>query len=206
MPIVELTRRERKKEETKERIFQAAFGLFRAKGFEAATVEEICTAADVAKGTFFNYFPRKEAVLAYLAEQWQAEAEQRAVMILGAPGRAWEKLLEMFTEFAGFYEAEGALARPLVQEWTRQLYAGDEVCQRWQELGEGVVRRLQMQGEVRRDLDATRASALLQCAYHGTVQQWVESPEPPYPLKDELRKRLTLIMEGLAVRAPGGNR
>ncbi|PYP30001.1 MAG: TetR/AcrR family transcriptional regulator, partial [Gemmatimonadetes bacterium] len=50
----EVSRRERKKEETKERIFKAAFALFKHKGVDATTVEEICDKADVAKGTFFN--------------------------------------------------------------------------------------------------------------------------------------------------------
>src|SRR5260370_27273969 len=72
----EVSRRERKKEETKERIVQAAFALFRKRGVAATTVEEICERADVAKGTFFNYFPRKEAVVGYLSEQRGAEPEE----------------------------------------------------------------------------------------------------------------------------------
>lgn len=204
MTNIELTRRERKKEETKERIFQAAMGLFQEKGFDATTVEEICEAADVAKGTFFNYFPRKEAALGYLAEQWLAEAEERATVILAEPGPALDKLLAMFTEFAAFYEQERGLARPLVQEWTRQLYSGDAVCLRWQELGANVVRRLQECGEINPAVDATRAHQLLESVYHGTVQQWVEATPPPYPLTTELRERLLLVVEGLKPRRPGG--
>jgi hypothetical protein len=37
--------------------------------------------------------------------------------------------------------------------------------------------------------------------YHGTVVMWLEAPEPPYPLKDELRKRLTLVLQGLGPQA-----
>jgi len=204
MTIIELTRRERKKEETKERIFQAAMSLFQEKGFDATTIEEICTKADVAKGTFFNYFPRKEAALGYLAEQWLGEAEDRAAVILNEPGPSLDKLLAMFTEFAAFYERERSLARPLVQEWTRQLYSGDAVCLRWQDLGATVVRRLQQQGEVRADVSATRAHQLLESVYHGTVQQWVEAAEPPYPLTTELNERLRVVIEGLRPRSPGG--
>ena len=65
---VELSRRERKKDETRHRIFHAAIDLFREQGFEQTTVDDITEKADVAKGTFFNYFRRKEAVLAYLSE------------------------------------------------------------------------------------------------------------------------------------------
>jgi AcrR family transcriptional regulator len=41
---------------------------FGARGFNATTVEDITTAADVAKGTFFNYFPTKEHLLTEFSE------------------------------------------------------------------------------------------------------------------------------------------
>src|SRR5712691_7867627 len=57
--------RERKKQETAERLYHTALNLFSERGYDATTVEEIAQAADVAKGTFFNYFPTKDAVLSY---------------------------------------------------------------------------------------------------------------------------------------------
>jgi len=55
---VPVGRRERKKEETRHRIFVAALKLFNDNGFEATTIDDITARADVSKGTFFNYFPR----------------------------------------------------------------------------------------------------------------------------------------------------
>ena len=57
------TRRERKKEETRRRILDAAFKLFVEQGFENTTVDQITVTADVGKGTFYNYFPNREAAL-----------------------------------------------------------------------------------------------------------------------------------------------
>ena len=91
MTQVELTAPRAKKEETKERILQAAFALFRKRGVDATTVEEICEKADVAKGTFFNYFPRKEAVFGYLSETWVADAEEKLTEILAKGTPAWTK-------------------------------------------------------------------------------------------------------------------
>jgi AcrR family transcriptional regulator len=53
--------RERKKQQTRNAIHLAAFGLIDAQGLEATTVEQICQQADVSTRTFFNYFPSKAA-------------------------------------------------------------------------------------------------------------------------------------------------
>ena len=62
-----LSRRERHRAETRARLLQAALSLFARQGFAATRVEQITEAADVGKGTFFNYFPTKEHVLAGFA-------------------------------------------------------------------------------------------------------------------------------------------
>ena len=56
-------RRERRSVELRERIFRAALDLFAKKGFSETAVEDITNAADVGKGTFFNYFPSKDHIL-----------------------------------------------------------------------------------------------------------------------------------------------
>ena len=56
-------RRERKKQETRQRISDVATALFFERGFEAVTVDEIAVAAQVSKMTVFNYFARKEELL-----------------------------------------------------------------------------------------------------------------------------------------------
>ena len=52
--------RERKKQQMRQLIFDAAQRLFREKGFERVSVAEVARAADVSEVTVFNYFPTKE--------------------------------------------------------------------------------------------------------------------------------------------------
>lgn len=201
MTELELTRRERKKEETKVRIFEAALELFRQRGVEATTIEDICGRADVAKGTFFNYFPRKEAVFAFLSEQWVAEAEEKLTAVLAKGTPAFGKVRDIYIEFARFYETERGLSKHMVNEWARGMHDPENApCRRWDALNEQVVRQLQTKGELRADADPARVSRVLEDVYHGTITMWLESPQPPFALRDELRKRLNLVAQGFVPR------
>src|SRR6202166_1353687 len=63
-----LDRRQRRAAEIRERLFRAALDLFAQRGFAETTVEDITEAADVGKGTFFNYFPSKDHILLAFGE------------------------------------------------------------------------------------------------------------------------------------------
>lgn len=69
-------RRERHRAETRERLYSAALELFAERGFLETTVEDITEAADVGKGTFFNYFPTKEHILAAFGSERVAQIER----------------------------------------------------------------------------------------------------------------------------------
>src|ERR1700694_5155443 len=60
--------RQRRRAELRERLFRAALDLFARQGFAETTVEDITNAADVGKGTFFNYFPSKDHLLIAFSE------------------------------------------------------------------------------------------------------------------------------------------
>jgi AcrR family transcriptional regulator len=76
--------RERKRRQTRERISKAAMTLFLERGFDATTVDDIATLADVSKRGFFDYFPTKEDVVA----AWQDEfGERLAANVAARPAK-----------------------------------------------------------------------------------------------------------------------
>jgi AcrR family transcriptional regulator len=63
------SRRERKKIAARSQILSTAIDLFSRRGLDAVTIEEIAAAADVGKGTIYNYFATKEdIVVAFMAD------------------------------------------------------------------------------------------------------------------------------------------
>ena len=64
----DMGRRQRRAAETRVRLFRCALELIAERGLANVTVEDITEAADVGKGTFFNYFASKDHVLGVMAE------------------------------------------------------------------------------------------------------------------------------------------
>src|SRR5262245_1292660 len=66
--------RDRKKQQTRQLIFETAARLFAARGFDVVTVAEVARAADVSEMTVFNYFPTRP---------WPSSAAARQVRVFG---------------------------------------------------------------------------------------------------------------------------
>jgi len=58
------SRTERKKKRTRTNLLEAAYALMSTKGVDATTIAEIADTADVAFGTFYNYFKTKDEIAA----------------------------------------------------------------------------------------------------------------------------------------------
>lgn len=60
--------------ESKTRILDAALDVFRAKGYAATRIEDICAEAGLTKGSFFHHFKSKEELALEAAGHWGARA------------------------------------------------------------------------------------------------------------------------------------
>ena len=197
----DVSRRERKKDETRERIAAAAIGLFRDKGFEATTIDEIAGRADVAKGTFFNYFPRKEAVLSHVIAQQLDQLERETDAIVAQSTPTAEKIADLLARCSCAYTDEPALSRFIILH----LLTGSvddliEIDRRAQTQVRRLVDEGIRRGELRADLDPDRATSLLRGVYFFTSLSWMYCPDA-FDLAAELRHRARLAIDGLV--APG---
>jgi TetR/AcrR family transcriptional regulator, transcriptional repressor for nem operon len=61
---------------TRSKLIEAAHNLVRKQGYTATSVDQICAAASVSKGSFFHHFASKEALAAAAADEWTARADE----------------------------------------------------------------------------------------------------------------------------------
>lgn len=188
------SRRERKKIETQERLLAAAWQLFREKGFENTTVEEITNAADVAKGTFFNYFPSKEAMLGPLAA-WRMERfwEDAGNGLQPDTDSSLARIKTLLRRLSENLFPDGDLARrALSLHFVRRAEWKDAHLRLWRVLVE-LVQTAQAQGEIRPEADPRFAARLLlTCAFEQT------RPRPEGEKIPGVEQLVDMLLEGLA--------
>ncbi len=90
---------------TKDKIVEAAWELFHAKGYENTTVEDIIAAAKTSKGSFYYYFDRKDALLDTLSTIFDHEYEKLQKK-MEPELNSYHKLLFMNYEMHVFIEAQ----------------------------------------------------------------------------------------------------
>ena len=69
MPYRSTDKTRQKKDTKRAALMQAAVRVFAEKGYHAATIRDVVTAAEVAIGTFYFYFPDKETLFVHLYEE-----------------------------------------------------------------------------------------------------------------------------------------
>ena len=193
----ELSRRERKKIETRERLLSVAWALFHSKGFEATTVEEITNAADVGKGTFFNYFDSKEEMLGPLAAWHMGQLRDLVDPTKGAPTSPLARIKLFLCEFSqGMFPDNDSARRAMFMFFSRQPDQEHPPMIVRRVLAD-LVREAQEQGEIRRDVDPRFVSVLfVNSSFHDARRRNVSGEQPiPQP---EIERIVEILLEGLA--------
>lgn len=173
-------RRERHRAETRERIFRAALQLFAERGFLETTVEDITEAADVGKGTFFNYFPTKEHVVAHYGEERILELERCLERARSGKEPVLTVLKDLATDLAGQASESPDLLRsvfaanlscaPVRAELQKRIQRGRQLLSEIFALG-------QQRGEIRRDLPPAELAGMMRLIFMGVTIVWAINPE-----------------------------
>jgi AcrR family transcriptional regulator len=194
-------RRERRRAETRERIIRSALRLFSERGVTATTVEDITNAADVGKGTFFNYFPSKEHILAHLCQLQMGKIREfvaQAMHSRETMDRVLYKLALIITEeFAHSPELVRSILAPFFSTESARDQMADDLEQDREILAELMAAR-QKRGEIRGDFAPIDLALQAQRALFGTTILW--SLDPSKPLPDCLKEMSNVLWSGIRAK------
>ncbi len=196
---MQVSLREQQKHHRRERIFSSAMQLFKGQGFQATTVQEIARAAQVSRGTVFNYYPCKEAILIdYLRLELDAMEERIHKLPASNP---IDLIHRIFRELADFVAANPELMLPLSYE----LLNPDPERSRHAFVSLPLVPILQHyiscareQNLIRRDFSRERLARTLANTFFLTALQWAAYRQDR-SIHDELSKALKLTLEGIII-------
>ena len=82
-------------EETRTHLLEAALKCFAVHGYNAASIDQICSEAGVSKGAFYHHFESKQGMFMALLESWLADLEQALSPIAAAAPSIPEALIKM---------------------------------------------------------------------------------------------------------------
>lgn len=174
-------------------ILDAATGVFAAKGFEAATVAEICRAASVGSGTLFHYFPDKGAIFRAIFEEDLVRVRAELAELDGTdPVAAFWTLVDLLARDAAQPEAGGLVVAvlgrlPLDPELAGVFTALDQaVLSRLAD----VIGRLQKEGLADPDLPAEHAARWVGSIVDGL---YLRCGDPGFDAESELRTLRTVL-------------
>ena len=195
-----MSRRERKKVEARQRLYKAAIHLFITKGYESTSVQEITDLADMAKATFFNYFPTKEHVLAaYHIEMTNAILNTLTARSISSPAQAVMDALSVFAEWA---EKSVSIGRILL----RIVFGSDVLASIDQENEkkfylwfEGQIQNAVRIGEMDSALDVPLFTSLIVAVLSSTAQEWFLS-EQSFDLKAALESRIGFLLKSVSIQ------
>jgi len=195
-------RLEKRKQERRRRIYEAAVELFRQQGFERTTVNQIAEAADVVPATFFNHFQSKNAVLRELT----IEALEAIELMLKQEFEATTSTRDCLTGFVSSAAEQISetrdLARDVLLELIRAESPGKQppYIERIHEPFTALVREGQERGDVRRDRDPAFLAEMVVGILNATITNWLAHPD--YPIEQRLRQAVRFAWEAIC-KEPG---
>jgi TetR/AcrR family transcriptional repressor of nem operon len=194
--------RPRKSDQTREDLLATGTELLTSHGYHGTGIKQILDAVGVPKGSFYNFFPSKEAFVAnairYYGEQVEEEIERATQGLEQEPG-----LVQLWCSFQhkvqhkvdagqscacllGAMSAEIAQASPLCRE------AIEVVERQWIERFQAGIQLAQGQGDLRDDISAESLAPALYNCWQGNLLQYQVSGNP-----DDLLRHLWTFLSTL---------
>lgn len=193
-----LGRQERSKE-TRRKLIRTAAHLWSERGFDAVTVEEICSEAGVGRTTFYLHFESKEHLLSGMAAGTATGVESELAAALDAPldecldvfvrgvARRMDAVPKALAELV-IHSQHVELMRVRIDESSpRPVRFADLLCD--------VLGRAQTRGELVTERAPRELGEMLGALTMDAIEAWASGRSGASPLERTLRSRFAVVLD-----------
>jgi TetR/AcrR family transcriptional regulator, regulator of autoinduction and epiphytic fitness len=195
------SRRGRKRSQTQDHLAKAAERLFRKHGFDAVTMELIATAADVARGTLYNHFPTKEAVLAHWIHMQLASDLQHLAGAIGPHTTFADGITPILAASAEWCERHRTYLPPYLRHRFLDMDGSASTPQNDDprdmiSVYQWLIQNSQDAGAIRTDISAEHLALMFHHLYFSALLRWLGTPG--LKLKKEFDAVVLVFIDGAA--------
>ncbi len=115
-PSARTTRRERKAQQSRQRILDAARELFESRPYDDVKMDDISERVDLSRATLYNYFGSKEAIYFGIGVQGLRQMHERQRSAILRNGSGLEQILTL-SEDALMYLFEQPIAHEIIRQY-----------------------------------------------------------------------------------------
>ena len=194
-----VSRRETKKRELREAIYETAMALFLQKGFDNVTVEDITHQIEIAKGTFFNYFPNKESILLYFMRRHLDEVKDQIPRVIKEAKTTQQKLHCLFSILAKMVVTNEPLVKWVLLESLRlRVYKKEkkEVSRKILQNVVEIIREGQERGEIKKNMNPEKIAKIMESIFFFSAIRWLTFDRHT-PLIDDIQEQIHYLFQGI---------
>ncbi|MGH3557152.1 MAG: TetR/AcrR family transcriptional regulator [Mycobacterium sp.] len=193
--------KQRRAEQTRQRILDAAARVFAEHGYASGTTNRIAEAAELSIGSLYQYFPNKDAILGTLM-QAHVEAGARKIsecLADGVPARLSDALRVFVRATIDNHRDNPRLHRVLFEEAPRAPAFLAQLRDSEQTMIDATACLLEQHPEIRVD-DSQLAARIVVATIESLVHRLITAPSPidPQQLEDEIVALLAGYLRGSA--------
>ncbi|MFN8553379.1 MAG: TetR/AcrR family transcriptional regulator [Candidatus Obscuribacterales bacterium] len=204
----QLGRREKKKALTRQTIIDAAGKLFSVNGFDATSIDEICQAADVVKGTFYYHFKSKEDLVIELRREMTEQLEEFVASELDSGNSPLDILRALMIKDARWTEQNEELSVIFVSQIYMNRAASLKNPDTPPSRLRGALRRpvstvveaAQQAGQLRADVNPDELTEMIFGFYIHAKRCWLNA-RTPGTLEPSVLRWLDMLLDGLGAPA-----
>lgn len=173
--------------------------LFKEKGIDMTSMEQIAMEVDIAKGTLYNYFPVKEAIISeFIQRSFQEKSSSRIRNLQKLPDTR-SRIVSILTELMEGVQAQKEIFEKYLVYQIRNmisLHKDTSIKSGFEQLGTEIIILGQKSGEIRKDLPLEILTAFFGFVFIEVAQQFYKKPEQ-FKAGEVIEQCVNLFIDGV---------